>query len=248
MDRQGLYRLTRTLVDYCIASDVAPPAALVLAVDHADAPTYGQSALACSHHHSQPQCERPRCLGAGTSHALSTAALRPGTHPPGTDKAMMVVRLLSYLRQHWPHTPLLGRGDSHCATPAGRAKTRARPGRMPATAPARRPPASWRTRCGGSGQVPPLSSSMSAGRPPRPSASPAAKSLRRSNSPRTGVASTAPVPARSQRCASGGRPCQAPFRRLTATHRKPRLAGPPAPRSPASVTAAQGLVWWAPCS
>ena len=30
---------------------------------------------------------------------------------------MIVVRLLSYLRRHWPHTHILVRGDSHFATP-----------------------------------------------------------------------------------------------------------------------------------
>lgn len=45
------------------------------------------------------------------------AALRPGTRPTGTEKAMILVRLLSSLRRHWPHTHILVRGDSHCATP-----------------------------------------------------------------------------------------------------------------------------------
>ena len=30
---------------------------------------------------------------------------------------MILVRLLSYLRRHWPHTHILVRGDSHFATP-----------------------------------------------------------------------------------------------------------------------------------
>jgi Transposase DDE domain group 1 len=30
---------------------------------------------------------------------------------------MILVRLLAWLRRHWPQTPLLVRGDSHCATP-----------------------------------------------------------------------------------------------------------------------------------
>jgi hypothetical protein len=30
---------------------------------------------------------------------------------------MILVRLLSSLRRHWPHTHILIRGDSHCATP-----------------------------------------------------------------------------------------------------------------------------------
>jgi hypothetical protein len=30
---------------------------------------------------------------------------------------MLLARLLSYLRHHWPHTHLLVRGESHVATP-----------------------------------------------------------------------------------------------------------------------------------
>ena len=55
----------------------------------------------------------------GTSQALVTASLRPGTRPPGTEHAMIVVRLVSSLRRHWPHTHILVRGESHCATPEG---------------------------------------------------------------------------------------------------------------------------------
>ena len=46
IDRQDLYRLTRALVDHCIASDSEPPAALVLAIDHSEDPTYGQQEFA----------------------------------------------------------------------------------------------------------------------------------------------------------------------------------------------------------
>ena len=55
--------------------------------------------------------------GTLTSEELVTACLRPGTRPPGRENAMILVRLLSYLRRHWPHTPMLVRGDRHCATP-----------------------------------------------------------------------------------------------------------------------------------
>ena len=54
-----------------------------------------------------------------TSHALVTASLRPGVRPPGAEHAMRLVRLLSSLRPHGPHTHILVRGDSHMATPAG---------------------------------------------------------------------------------------------------------------------------------
>jgi len=73
--------------------------------------------LAFYHHHYQNYCSLPLFMFAGTSHALVTASLRPGTRPAGAEKAMILVRLLSYWRHHWPHTHLLVRGDSHCATP-----------------------------------------------------------------------------------------------------------------------------------
>jgi hypothetical protein len=104
-------------VDHCIASYAEPPAAIVLDLDHSDDPTYGQQELAFYNHHYQNHCYLPLCIFEGTSHALVMATLRPGTRPPGAAKAMIVVRLLSSLRRHWPHTHLLVRGDSHCATP-----------------------------------------------------------------------------------------------------------------------------------
>src|SRR6476659_2099849 len=117
MDRKDIYRLTRALVDHFIASYVEPPAAIVLDVDHSDDPTYGQQEFAFYNHHYQNHCYLPLFIFEGTSHALVTAYLRPGTRPPGAENAMILVRLLSYLRRHWPHTHILVRGDSHFATP-----------------------------------------------------------------------------------------------------------------------------------
>jgi hypothetical protein len=39
VDRKDLSRLSRALVDHCIASYAEPPAAIVLDLDHSDAPT-----------------------------------------------------------------------------------------------------------------------------------------------------------------------------------------------------------------
>ena len=117
MDRKDIYRLTRTLVDHFIASYAEPPAAIVLDLDHSDDPTYGQQEFAFYNHHYQNHCYLPLFIFEGTSHALVTASLRPGTRPPGAENAMILVRLLSYLRRHWPHTHILVRGDSHFATP-----------------------------------------------------------------------------------------------------------------------------------
>jgi hypothetical protein len=117
IDRKDLYRLTRALVDHFIASYSEPPAAIVLDIDHSDDPTYGQQEFAFYNRHYQNHCYLPLFIFEGTSHALVTAYLRPGTRPPGAENAMILVRLLSYLRRHWPHTHMLVRGDSHFATP-----------------------------------------------------------------------------------------------------------------------------------
>ena len=117
MDRKDIYRLTRALVDHFIASYTEPPAAIVLDVDPSDDPTHGQQEFAFYNHHYQNYCYLPLFIFEGTSHALVTAYLRPGTRPKGAENAMILARLLSYLRHHWPHTHILVRGDSHFATP-----------------------------------------------------------------------------------------------------------------------------------
>src|SRR5215475_6362148 len=117
MDRKDLYRLTRALVDHFIASYPEPPAAIVLDLDHSDDPTHGQQEFTFYNHYYQNYCYLPLFIFEGTSHALVTAYLRPGTRPTGAENAMILVRLLSYLRHHWPHTHILVRGDSHFATP-----------------------------------------------------------------------------------------------------------------------------------
>src|SRR5882672_11342045 len=79
VDRKDLYRLTQALVDHFIASDPAPPAAIVLDVDHADDPTYGQQECTFYNHYYKNHCYLPLCIFEGTSQALVTAYLRPGT-------------------------------------------------------------------------------------------------------------------------------------------------------------------------
>jgi Transposase DDE domain group 1 len=86
-------------------------------VDHSDDPTHGQQEFAFYNHHYQNHCYLPLFIFEGPSPALVTAYLRPGPRPPGAENAMILVRLLAYLRRHWPHTHILVRGDSHFATP-----------------------------------------------------------------------------------------------------------------------------------
>jgi hypothetical protein len=117
VDRKDLYRLTQALVTHFVASYPAPPSAIGLDLDHTDDPTHGQQELAFYNHHYQNYCYLPLWIFEGLSGALVTACLRPGTRPTGAENAMILVRLLAFLRRHWPRTHILVRGDSHFATP-----------------------------------------------------------------------------------------------------------------------------------
>lgn len=117
VERKDLYRLTRALVDHFIASYPEPPAALVLDLDHSDDPTHGQQELAFYNHYYKSYCYLPLFIFEGTSGALVMACLRPGKRPTGVENALILARLLALLRQQWPQTYLLVRGDSHFATP-----------------------------------------------------------------------------------------------------------------------------------
>src|ERR671925_973924 len=117
VDRKDLYRLTQALVAHFVASYPEPPAAIVLDLDHSDDPTHGQQEFTFYNHYYQSYCYLPLFIFEGLSQALVTACLRPGKRPTGAENAMILVRLLSYLRRHWPQTHILIRGDSHFATP-----------------------------------------------------------------------------------------------------------------------------------
>ena len=117
VDRKDVYRLTTALVDQFIASYAEPPAAIVLDLDPSDDPTHGQQEFTFYNHYYKSYYYLPLFIFEGTSHALVTACLRPGTRPTGTENAMILARLLPYLRHRWPQTHILVRGDSHFATP-----------------------------------------------------------------------------------------------------------------------------------
>ena len=116
-DRKDLYRLTQALGAHFVASYPEPPAAIVLDLDHTDDPTHGQQEFAFYNHYYKNYCYLPLLIFEGLSGALVTACLRPGTRPTGAENAMILVRLLAFLRRHWPRTHILVRGDSHFATP-----------------------------------------------------------------------------------------------------------------------------------
>ena len=91
-----------------VASAPEPPAAIVRARAHPDAPPHGQQAFAFSNHDDQRDGSGPLVIFAGLSGALGTAGRRPGPRPTGAEHALRWGRLLACLRRPWPRPPLLG--------------------------------------------------------------------------------------------------------------------------------------------
>lgn len=117
LTRKDIYRLARTFVEAFIASYAAPPAVIVLDLDHSEDRTHGQQELAFYNHHYGSHCYLPLFLFEGLSGKLITAVLRPGKRPTGKENAAIVGRVRRRLRQAWPDTHIVLRGDGHFSNP-----------------------------------------------------------------------------------------------------------------------------------
>ena len=115
--RSDIYRLARALVEQFVTGYAEAPATITLDLDHTDDATYGQQALSFYNHHYGHHCYLPLLVFEAHSGALVTAVLRPGRRPTGAENAMIMKRVLTVLRQHWPQTHILLRGDGHFSNP-----------------------------------------------------------------------------------------------------------------------------------
>lgn len=114
---RDIYRLAAAFVDHFIASYAKPPAVIVLDMDHTDSTTYGQQELSLYCSHYQHYCYLPLLVFEGVSGKFITAALRPGKRPKGVENAAIMRRVLKRLRQVWPDTHIVLRGDGHFSNP-----------------------------------------------------------------------------------------------------------------------------------
>ena len=117
INHKDIYRLSEALVEQFIAGYATQPDALVLDIDHSEDAAYGQQPLAFYNHHYQSTCYLPLMIFEGLSGALVAAVLRPGKRPTGAENAMILKRVLMRIREHFPDTRILVRGDGHFSTP-----------------------------------------------------------------------------------------------------------------------------------
>lgn len=115
--RQDIYRISTAFVEQFIASYAEAPKIIVLDMDHSEDRTHGQQELSFYNRHYRSHCYLPLFLFEGLSGKFITAALRPGKTPKGTENATIIKRVLKLLRQHWPQTHILLRGDGHFSNP-----------------------------------------------------------------------------------------------------------------------------------
>ena len=89
----------------------------MLDLDHAEEAAHGQQPLAFYNHYYRSTCYLPFMIFDGMSGALVAAVLRPGKRPTGAENAMIMRRVLTMIRRHFPHTHILVRGDGHFSEP-----------------------------------------------------------------------------------------------------------------------------------
>jgi len=104
------------LVDQFIASYARPPQLIVLDVDDTEDPVHGEQEQARYDGYYGGYCVLPLHLYEGLSGRLITTIFKAKRFT-GTQMLAVLKRLLKRLRQAWPDTLLIFRGDSHFAYP-----------------------------------------------------------------------------------------------------------------------------------
>jgi len=115
--RKDIYRMSRAMVDQFIASYAKAPKLIVLDMDHTSDRTFGQQEFSFYNHHYRSYCYLPLTIFEGSSGKLVSAILRPGKRPTGKENAMIMKRIIRHIRQAWPRTHIILRGDGHFSNP-----------------------------------------------------------------------------------------------------------------------------------
>jgi hypothetical protein len=116
VSRTEIYRLALVLLEQFTASYASTPAVIVLDVDDTEDPVHGQQEHARYDGYYGGYCFMPLHLYEGLSRRLITTILKAKRFT-GAQMLAVLQRLVKRLRQAWPETLLIFRGDSHFAYP-----------------------------------------------------------------------------------------------------------------------------------
>ena len=116
VSRTELYRMALVLVEQFLAAYVRPPKLIVLDFDDTEDPVHGGQEQARYDGYYGGYCFLPLHLYEGLSGRLITTIFKAKRFT-GAQMLAVLTRLVKRLRQAWPHTLLIVRGDSHFAYP-----------------------------------------------------------------------------------------------------------------------------------
>ena len=116
-NRPDLYRLALAFGELFVASYRKPPKEIILDLDDTHDVVYGSQQLRLFNAFVDEYCYMPLHIYEGHSGKLITTILRPGKRAKGEEIATILKRVIQFLRQAWPKTRMIVRGDSHFSTP-----------------------------------------------------------------------------------------------------------------------------------
>jgi hypothetical protein len=117
ISRTELYRMARVLVDQFIASYERAPKLIVLDFDDTEDPAHGEQEQVRYDGYYGGYCFMPLHVYEGLSGRLITTIFKAQRFSAAQMLAVLK-RLVNYLRQAWPETLIVFRGDSHFTYPA----------------------------------------------------------------------------------------------------------------------------------
>ena len=112
-DKKELYRMAKAFVDNFIASYKSAPGIIIIDSDDTNSFTYGQQQLTLFNSYYGDYCYMPLHIYEGFSGKLITTILKPGRRSKSVNVFAVLRRIIAYLREHWPNTMIILRGDSH---------------------------------------------------------------------------------------------------------------------------------------
>ncbi|MFQ5641951.1 MAG: IS1380 family transposase [bacterium] len=127
ISRTTLYRIAEAFVKVFIRSYESQPEVIVLDFDDTEDVVHGGQQLALFNAFFGEYCFMPLHVYEGISGKLLTTILRPGQRMNGKQVVMILKRLLALLREAWPNTIIIFRGDGHFSSPEALAYCDAQP-------------------------------------------------------------------------------------------------------------------------
>ena len=114
---KDIYRIAYAFGEKFIESYEKEPKVIIIDFDDTEDKAYGNHQLALFNAYFNDTCYMPLHVYEGLSGKLITTILKPGQRMTGKQTLAIVKRIIKKLREHWPNTIILYRGDCHFTYP-----------------------------------------------------------------------------------------------------------------------------------